>query len=156
VPSVFFDAVVKEISGHESFEPALAFVRVLEELVDHAADLLEGSGVDLDDASHIIFRPGKRSKLSHEAAMLRQLMIRTGRTSERMARIHYTLVCLDRMAKFTQERQPGAAVAGRRDRHHQYRPERSDEGSDHRLGGRHPAGPGRRHLWHELQGHAGI
>jgi len=104
VPSVFFDAVVKEISGHDSFEPALAFVRVLEELVDHAADLLEASGVDLDDASHIIFRPGKRSKLSHEAAMLRQLMIRTGRTSERMARIHYTLVCFDRMAKFTQER----------------------------------------------------
>ena len=33
--------------------------------------------------------------------MLRQLMLRTGRTSERMARIHYTLVCLDRMAKFT-------------------------------------------------------
>jgi len=31
-------------------------------------------------------------------------MIRTGRTSERMARIHYTLVCLDRMAKFTVER----------------------------------------------------
>ena len=31
-------------------------------------------------------------------------MIRTGRTSERMARIHYTLVCLDRMAKFAMER----------------------------------------------------
>ena len=36
--------------------------------------------------------------------MLRRLMMRTGRTSERMARIHYTLVCLDRMAKFTTER----------------------------------------------------
>jgi magnesium transporter len=35
---------------------------------------------------------------------LRQLMLRTGRTSERMARIHYTLVCLDRMAKFTIDR----------------------------------------------------
>ena len=103
-PSLFFDTVVKEISGHDSFEPALALVRILEELVDHTADLLEGSGNDLDDASHVIFRPGKRAKLSHETSMLRQLMIRTGRTSERMARIHYTLVCLDRMAKFTQER----------------------------------------------------
>ena len=36
--------------------------------------------------------------------MLRQLMLRTGRTSERMARIHYTLVCLDRMAKYTVDR----------------------------------------------------
>ena len=102
--SSFFDTVVKEITGHQSFEPAFAFVRILEELVDHAADLLESSGVDLDDASHVIFRPGKRAKLSHETTMLRQLMIHTGRTSERMARIHYTLVCLDRMAKFAQER----------------------------------------------------
>ena len=31
-------------------------------------------------------------------------MIFTGRTSERMARIHYTLVCIDRIAKFTVER----------------------------------------------------
>jgi magnesium transporter len=30
--------------------------------------------------------------------------MRTGRTSERMAHIHYTLVCLDRMAKFTIDR----------------------------------------------------
>jgi magnesium transporter len=36
--------------------------------------------------------------------MLRRLMISTGRTSERMARIHYSLVCLDRIAKFTIER----------------------------------------------------
>jgi len=103
-PSQFFDTVVKELTGHESFDPAFAFVRILEELVDHMADLLEGSGNDLDDASHVIFRPGKRAKLSHETALLRELMIRTGRTSERMARIHYTLVCLDRMAKFTLER----------------------------------------------------
>ena len=37
-------------------------------------------------------------------ARLRQLMIRTGRTSERMARIHYSLVCLDRTAKFVPDR----------------------------------------------------
>ena len=103
-PSLFFDTVVKEIAGHQSFAPAFALVRILEELVGHMADLLETSGHDLDGASHVIFRPGKRAKLSHETAMLRELMIRTGRTSERMARIHYTLVCLDRMAKFTQER----------------------------------------------------
>ena len=33
-------------------------------------------------------------------------MIRTGRTSERMARIQYALVCLDRMAKFTERALP--------------------------------------------------
>lgn len=103
--SASFDAVIKEISGTEKFEPAFAYTCILEELVDHMADLLEESGRDLDEASHVIFQPdSKRAKLSHETAMLRELMIRSGRTSERMARIHYTLVCLDRMAKFTLER----------------------------------------------------
>jgi magnesium transporter len=102
--SAAFDTVIKELAAVERFEPAVAFVRILEELVDHLADLLEGSGRDLDEASHVIFRQDNSKRLSHETALLRQLMIRTGRTSERMARIHYTLVCVDRMAKFTVDR----------------------------------------------------
>jgi len=98
-----FDAVIKELA-HANFTPATAFVRILEELVGHMADLLESSGHDLDEASHVIFRQDNSKRLSRETALLRQLMIRTGRTSERMSRIHYTLVCLDRMAKFTVDR----------------------------------------------------
>jgi magnesium transporter len=101
-----FDAVIAELAPLEQFEPIQAFLRLLETLVDRMADLLENSAHELDDASHLIFRPDtpKRSRLSHEATKLRKLMIRTGRTSERMARIQYTLVCLDRMAKFVGER----------------------------------------------------
>ncbi|HWG07069.1 MAG TPA: CorA family divalent cation transporter [Beijerinckiaceae bacterium] len=102
--SAAFDTVIKELSAAQKFEPAFAYVRILEELVDHMADLLEASGRDLDEASHVIFRQDNSARLSHETTLLRQLMIRTGRTSERMARIHYALVCLDRMAKFTIER----------------------------------------------------
>jgi magnesium transporter len=104
--SLAFDAVIKEVETTEHFESTNAFVRILEELVDRMADLLETSGRDLDDASHAIFHEDRqnRLKLSHETTHLRRLMIRTGRTSERMARIHYALVCLDRMAKFTIER----------------------------------------------------
>jgi magnesium transporter len=101
--SAAFDAVAKEHTG-EKLEPSGVFVCILEELVDHLADLLEVSGRDLDEASHVIFRQDSAKHLSHETAMLRQLMLRTGRTSERMSRIHYTLVCLDRMAKFTVDR----------------------------------------------------
>jgi magnesium transporter len=102
--SAAFDTVVKELGAVDKFEPALAYVRILEELVDHIADLLEVSGRDLDDASHVIFRQENSQRLSRETSLLRQLMIRTGRTSERMSRVHYTLVCLDRMAKFTMDR----------------------------------------------------
>jgi magnesium transporter len=104
--SAAFDTVSAELSSRDQFEPVQAFVRLLEVLVDRMADLLEGSAHELDDCSHLIFRQDapNRSRLSHDTAMLRRLMIRTGRTSERMARLQYTLVCLDRMAKFTVER----------------------------------------------------
>ena len=100
-----FDAVIAELAPIKQFEPAHAFARLLEVLVDRAADLLETSSRDLDDASHLIFRPdAPKRTLSRGTAQLRQLMVRTGRTSERMARIQYTLVCLDRMAKFAIDR----------------------------------------------------
>jgi len=102
--SIAFDAVAKETSAAEKPDPTSVFVRLLEEQVDHLADLLELASRDLDDASRTIFRPEHEKRLSRETATLRRLMISTGRTSERMARIHYTLICLDRMAKFTTDR----------------------------------------------------
>jgi magnesium transporter len=103
---VAFHTVTKELETSGSMEPAQIFVRLLEASIDRMADLLEATGRDLDDASHHIFQPEqpKESRLSRETTKLRRLMIHTGRVSERMSRIHYTLVCLDRMAKFTVER----------------------------------------------------
>ena len=100
-----FHTVIKELEAGEHNDPAHVFVRLMEALVDRVADLLETSAHDLDDASRLIFRPGppQRTKLSHETVKLRRLMIRAGRTSERMSRIQYSLVCLDRMAHFATE-----------------------------------------------------
>jgi magnesium transporter len=102
--SASFNTVARELASAEHFEPIFAFVRLVEEVVDRMADLLETTARDLDDASHLIFHQDESRRLSHETAMLRALMLKTGRTSERMSRIHYTLVCLDRMAKFTLDR----------------------------------------------------
>ncbi len=102
--SAAFDDVAKDCGADPKLESTTAFVRILEALIDRLADLLEASGRDLDEASHAIFRPEHAKELARDTTMLRRLMMRTGRTSERMARIHYTLVCLDRMAKFTVDR----------------------------------------------------
>lgn len=102
--STAFDTVIKECGTGAKLTPAAAYVRLLEELVGRAADLLENTVHDLDEASHVIFRQDNARRLARETALLRRLMIRTGRTSERMARSHYSLVCLDRMAKFTIDR----------------------------------------------------
>ena len=102
--SAAFDAVGKEMRTAERPDAPVVFVRLLEEMIDRLADLLEAASRDLDDASHTIFRPDRPKHLSRETAMLRGLLISTGRTSEQMARLHYALVCLDRMAKYTTDR----------------------------------------------------
>ena len=103
VQSAIFDSARKELNVGP-LASTVVYVCVLEELVDHMADLLEASSQALDDASHLIFRRENLRRLSRESSLLRQLLVRTGRTSERMAHMTYTLVCLDRMAKFTIER----------------------------------------------------
>jgi magnesium transporter len=99
-----FGTVIGELGPAAKPAPAFVFARILEVFVDRLADLLESSSSDLDDASHAIFREQDARRLSHQTALLRRLLIRTGRTSERMARTHYALVCLDRMAKFAGDR----------------------------------------------------
>src|SRR5207248_996377 len=99
-----FDEVTAELSSAEKVDPAETFTRIMEELVDHMADQLESTANDLDSASRLVFRASEPARPSRQSATLRRLMIRTGRTSERMSHIHYTLVCLDRMAKFTIDR----------------------------------------------------
>ena len=95
-----FDEVTAELSAAEALEPAEAFTRILEKLVDQ----LEATANDLDSASRIVFREKGPSRPSRESAVLRRLMMRTGRTSERMSHSHYTLVCLERIAKFAIDR----------------------------------------------------
>jgi magnesium transporter len=69
--SAAFDVVAKETGSAEKPDPTTVFVRLLEEQVDHLADLLEFAGRDLDDASHMIFRP-EQGKLSRQSAHLRR------------------------------------------------------------------------------------
>ena len=186
---VAFHKVVEELEKSEQIEPAPIFARLLEALVDRMADVLENSARDLDDASHLIFRPDalKQSRArarDHETAAAddphrpyqrthgaRAIHARLPRSHRQIRR--RTLPRMDparcrqpaahrllrhRLARAIHRgtREPRAASAGRRERHHQHRSERGDEGSHHRLGRRHTAGVGRRHLRHEFQAHAGI
>ena len=55
VQSAIFDSARKELNVGP-LASTVVYVCVLEELVDHVADLLEASSQALDDASHLIFR----------------------------------------------------------------------------------------------------
>ncbi len=103
------DAVAERMKAVETISAADVFARVLEEVVDRSADRLELSATTLNEASHAIFgeKQDGRSKLVRDTDKLRDLMMRTGRVSERMSHARYTLVCLGRIAQYVSDRGHG-------------------------------------------------
>ncbi len=108
--SKVFDTVKDELKAVREAAPADIFARLLEEVVDRAADHFEIAADQLDKASHAIFhldedKNGRtRERLSKDTALLRKVMTDVGRASERMSRVRYTLVCIARMAQFVTDR----------------------------------------------------
>jgi len=85
---------------------AEVFVRLLEEIVDRAADRLEATADALNVASHAIFHEDEKNEpnLTRRTQKLRDVMTATGRASEHMSLARYALVCIGRMAQFTADR----------------------------------------------------
>ena len=119
-----FDVVKADLAGVGRAPPADIFARLLEAVVDRAADHLEVCADQLDKASHAIFRadqpddakPNKSHKLSRDTALLRRVMTQIGRASARMSKVRYTLVCVSRMAQFATDRGKDWVDAGVRER----------------------------------------
>jgi magnesium transporter len=119
--SAAFEQVKTELKGEARAEASDIFARLLEEVVDRAADHLEHSSDALDRASHAIFhedtaRVGKSRKLTQDTKALRRTMTEVGRASEQMSATRYTLVCIGRMAQFAAERARGWLPHGVKDR----------------------------------------
>ena len=107
-----FEAVKADLGRIGRAAPSDIFARLLEEVVDRAADHLEVCADQLDKASNAIFSEDKPTsvkkrrphKLSRDTALLRQVMTQVGRASGRMSKVRYTLVCVARMAQFATDR----------------------------------------------------
>lgn len=101
-----FDAVVQALETEGGFSSSQAFVRLLEDVVDRAADHLERVSDELSEASAAIFHDEEQRKrrASRDTDKLRHAMTQVGRASEHMSRTRYTLVCIGRMAQFAGDR----------------------------------------------------
>lgn len=104
-----FDAVHEALAkgGHEIGGQEI-LVRLLEEVVDRAADRLERAAENLTEASHEIFtepqKDAKRHRVGRETRRLRALMVRIGRTNEQMVRVRHAFLAIGRIASFTTDR----------------------------------------------------
>ena len=100
-----FDAVATDIGNKPDIPPAEILTRLLEELVDRAADHLErGAGVVNDTSQSVFFDEPKLRQLSKETTMLRDAMRRIGQVSDRTSRVRYTFLSIGRVATFMLDR----------------------------------------------------
>ena len=100
-----FKEVHAELNGRD-VTAAHILVRLLEEVVDRIADLLERAAEELADCSNDIFseKPRKSKRLGQETRRLRHLMIMMGKISERLTRVRHTFLSIGRMAAFVHDR----------------------------------------------------
>jgi magnesium transporter len=114
-----FDAVHEDLAKADHHADAQEIlVRLLEEVVDRAADRLERVAENIAEASHSIFRePEKNShNLTHETKRLRGLMIQIGRDSEQMVKVRHAFLAIGRIAVFVTDRCEPRIEDGMKDR----------------------------------------
>ncbi|MGY2733386.1 CorA family divalent cation transporter [Sphingomonas sp. UYP23] len=112
-----FDAVADDIADQSDVAPAEVLTRLLEEIVDRAADHLErGSAVINDTSQAIFFDQPKRRQLSKDTAHLHQAMRSIGQVSDRTSRVRYAFLSIGRMATFVIDRCTPAIEAPIRER----------------------------------------
>jgi magnesium transporter len=105
-PIATFDSVAGDLAGKPWLPPAEVMIRLLEEVVDRAADHLELTAIELNAASKAIFRNprGKSSVRAIQSDALRSLMSKIGQASDHMSHARYTLLCIVRVAQFVTDR----------------------------------------------------
>lgn len=102
-----FDAVIADFDRRGgAVDAAEIMVRLLEEVVDRAADHLERASQAVTETAREIFADDafdRRRRLSHDTARLRTRMKLAGRVSERIAQVRYTFLSIGRIAGYIKD-----------------------------------------------------
>ena len=100
-PFAAFDSTAEALDNGERTEPAAVFVRLLEAVVDRAADLLEHVGAETEQLSHSAFSLAEaRSKTRAGGPRLRLMLARVGRLGQRLSQIRGVLLGIGRIVPF--------------------------------------------------------
>jgi magnesium transporter len=100
-PLPSLDAAYEGFAAQQVRTPEEAFLRILEIVVDRAADQLERAGTECDDLSRTTF--ADRGRGQRFSANLRTTLARIGRAANDMSHVRDTLLGLGRIAGYVME-----------------------------------------------------
>jgi magnesium transporter len=100
-PFSAFEATMEALDEGERSEPAAVFIRLLEAVVDRAADLLEHVGAETERLSHSAFGLAEaRAKTRAGGPRLRLMLARVGRLGQRLSQIRGVLLGVGRIVPY--------------------------------------------------------
>ena len=99
-----FDAVIAELNDAPAVRSVEVFTRLLEVVVDGAADHLEHASAIVADASGAIFFEEPGRGMNRKTALLQNVMRTVGRASDRASRVRYVMLSVDRLVAFVIDR----------------------------------------------------
>ena len=100
-----FSAAASQARAMSDLSSGEAFVRLLEQIVDRGADLLEHAGSELDRLSHRAFHAdrAKGSDVAEASTRLREALRAVGRMGDRTSQIRDSLLGLGRISGYAME-----------------------------------------------------
>lgn len=112
-----FETVRAKLDAADHLDPSDIFTRLLEEIVDRAADHLERASQTINETSRsIFFDPVPGRTVGHDTSKLRSVMRQIGQVSDRVARTRYAFLSVGRMADFALDRCSPTLAGGVRER----------------------------------------
>jgi magnesium transporter len=107
-----FDVVVAAVARAEATGAADVFLRLLEAIVDHAADALERASAELEQVSHEAFRADyPRHNKARTSEALRRALRRLGRMNDGLSHARDMLLGFGRIVSFVHENKATAKLA---------------------------------------------
>ncbi len=113
-----FDAVKADLKGAGDIGADDVFVRLMENIIDKGADLLEHVNGELEKLSHAAFhaQTGQTDKLSTATKRLRDALRAVGRMGDRLSQIRAVLLGVGRITAYVSETHCSGMDAGLRSR----------------------------------------
>ncbi|HTQ02334.1 MAG TPA: magnesium transporter CorA family protein [Polyangiaceae bacterium] len=113
-----FEQLLERADKTEQPSARDAFLKLLEAVVDHAADALEHAGADLENISHRAFRAETPRKGNHEKTSddLRAALRHLGRMSDGISHLRDSMLGMGRIAAFVHETARESHLAGEQPR----------------------------------------
>ncbi len=98
-----FENAERRLHEHPPSSPLDAFTAVLEEVIDRKADILEGTGAELERLSQLVFRRARPKRRNAASDEMRGVLLDVGRAGDELSKMRSSLLTTGRILSYVSD-----------------------------------------------------